>query len=313
MHDIAIISGSSNKVFAEKISSLLGVPLTPTLTTIFGNGECQVEIQDSVRNKDVFVVQSSSGTPNRHLMELFLILDALKRSSCYRVTAVLPNFPYARQDRKVKSRVPISAKLIANMIQSAGCDRVLTSELHSPQISGFFDIPVDNLYSSPVFLEFIRNKYPDNNICMTAPDAGSIKRAKAYSGRLGSEVAMIYKNRVVPGKIQEMVLIGNVEGKKCIIIDDMADTCGTLCTATSVLLNNGAVSVEAYCTHAVLSGKAIDNLYSSSINKLYVTDTIDNPTIKKSNKIEVLSMAPLFAKAVQGINEEQSLSNLFGD
>ena len=314
MRDLAIISGSSNVGFAEKVAQSLGVKLTPTMTEAFGNGEVRVEILENVRDKDVFVIQSSSNTPNRHLMELFLLLDALKRANCYRVITVLPNYPYARQDRKVKSRVPISARVVADLVQSVGCDRILTTELHSPQIAGFFNIPVDNLYSSPVFLDFIRQRHPDNNICMCAPDAGSVKRAKMYAGRLGADVAMIYKHRSAPGEIHEMSLIGEVEGSKCIIMDDMADTCGTLIKATNVLLNNGAYSVEAYCTHAVLSGNALDALRDSNLDKLFVTDTICKSTSKDfvhHPKIEVLSIANLFGEAIQGIHEERSLSHLF--
>jgi len=312
MKDLAIISGSSNKPLAAKISNILEIPLIDTMTTTFSNGECQVEISESVRNKDVFVIQSSSGyDTNDHIMELFLILDALKRSSCYRVTVVMPCYPYARQDRKVKSRVPVSAKLLANLIETAGADRLLTAELHSPQISGFFDIPVDNLYTNRIFLPFIKRKYPDNNICVVAPDAGSVKTAKHYAGRLGCEVAMIYKNRSAPGEIKEMNLIGDVQDKRCIIIDDMADSCGTICKATGLVMSYGAASVEAYCTHAILSGAAIDNLNKSELKKLYLTDTIDNPRVQDTNKIFILYAAELFAEAIKGINEEKSLSYLF--
>lgn len=311
MYDIAIISGSSNRPFVEKVCNYLNITPVETKVTVFGNGERQVEINESVRNKDVFVIQSSSDHVNDHIMELFLILDALKRSSCYRVTTVMPNFPYARQDRKVKSRVPISAKVMANLIQTAGSDRFLTAELHSPQIAGFFDIPVDNLYASNIFLEHIKAKYPNNNICMVAPDAGSVKVAKMYAGRLGCQVAMIYKNRSAPGEIKEMHLIGDVKGKHCIIVDDMADTCGTLCKATNLVINRGAKSVEGYCTHAVLSGNSIKNLEMSTISKLYVTDTINNSKVTSTDKIEVISIANLFGEAIKGINEEISLSYLF--
>jgi ribose-phosphate pyrophosphokinase len=312
MNELAVILGSSNEVLGRKICKELGVvPIKSSMIT-FGNGERQVEINESVRNKDVFVIQSSSNEQtNDHLMELFLILDALKRSSCYRVTTVMPNFPYARQDRKVKSRVAISAKLVANLIYTSGTDRFLTAELHSPQIGGFFDVPVDNLHMSRVFLPFIKQKYPNNNICIIAPDAGSVKAAKMYAGRLGCEVAMIYKNRSGPGEIKEMNLIGEVEGKSCIIIDDMADSCGTICKATELVMTYGATSVEAYCTHAILSGLAIDNLNNSELKKLYVTNTIDNSRVRDSNKIFVLPAEQLFSEAIIGINDEHSLSHLF--
>jgi len=311
MKDLAIISGSSNIPLATKISNILGIPLTKVVTTTFGNGECRVEISENVRNKDVFVIQSASNSTNDHLVELLLILDALRRSSCYRVTTVLPCFPYSRQDRKVMSRVPISAKLVANLIATAGTDRVLTSELHSPQISGFFDIPVDNLHMFNIFVPHIRDKHPNNNICVVAPDAGSIKVAKSYAGKLGCGVAMIYKQRTGPSEIGEMFLIGEVRGKHCIIADDMVDSGGTLVKAANLLVANEAASVECYCAHPVLSGKAFDTLERSYIEKLYVSDTINNTRIKTSTKIEILSAAPLFAEAIDGIYNEQSLSYLF--
>lgn len=311
MKELAIISGSSNLSLASKISNILNIPLTKVVTTTFGNGECRVEISENVRNKDVFVIQSASNSTNNHLMELLLILDALKRSSCFRVTTVLPCFPYSRQDRKVMSRVPISAKLIANLITTAGTDRVLTSELHSPQISGFFDIPVDNLHMFNVFVPHIKTNHPNNNICIVAPDAGSIKVAKSYAGKLGCGVAMIYKQRTGPSEIGEMFLIGDVQGKHCIIADDMVDSGGTLVKAANLLISYKAASVECYCTHPVLSGKAFDTLQRSFIERLYVTDTIDNPGVKMANKIEILSAASLFAEAIEGIHNEQSLSYLF--
>lgn len=311
MKKLALISGSSNTTLAEKISSTLGVPLTKVLTTEFSNSERQVEILENVRDMDVFVTQSSSDTTDQHFMELLLLLDALKRSSCFRVTTVMPCMPYCRSDRKMKSRVPISAKLAANLIQTAGTDRVLTAELHAPQIGGFFDIPVDNLHMFKVFIPKIKKEHPNNNICIVAPDAGSIKVAKSYAGKLNCDVAMIYKHRPAPGKIDEMKLIGEIKGKTCIIVDDMVDSGGTLIKAANILLGNGANSVECYCTHAVLSGHAVEKLLSSSIKKLYVTDTINNPKTKLTSNIEVLSAAPLFAEAIAGINKEVSLSYLF--
>lgn len=314
MKELAIISGSSNLPLASKISNIVGVPLTDVLTTTFGNGERRVEIRENVRNKDVFVIQSTSDTTDNHLMELLLLLDALKRSSCYRVTVVMPNYFYSRQDRKVISRVPVSAKLVANLITMAGANRVLTAELHAPQIGGFFDFPVDNLHMFKVFVPHIKENHPKNNICIVAPDAGSIKTAKSYAGKLNCDVAMIYKNRTEPGTIAEMKLIGEVKSKNCIIIDDMADSCGTLCKASNLLDYYGAKSVEAYCTHAVLSGNAIKNLERSVISTLYVTDTIDRSSILRSaHNISVLSSAKLFAEAVKGINSENSLSYLFDD
>lgn len=313
MKELAIISGSSNLPLAEKISSILNIPLTKVLTTTFGNSERRVEINENVRNKDVFVIQSSSDTVNDHLIELLLLLDALKRSSCFRVTTVMPCMPYSRQDRKVKSRVPISAKMVANIIKTAGTDRFLTSELHAPQIGGFFDIPVDNLHMFKVFIPKIKEEHPNNNICIVAPDAGSIKVAKSYAGKLNCDVAMIYKHRSGPGKIDEMKLIGEVKNKTCIIVDDMVDSGGTLIKAANLLTSNGAASVECYCAHAVLSGEAVENIARSFMKKLYVTDTIDNPKTKLHGNIEVLSAAPLFAEAIYNINQEISLSHLFND
>jgi len=312
MNNIALIAGSSNKTLATKISKCLEVPLTDTIATVFSNGERYVSIKESVRHKDVFVIQSASNEQtNDHLMELFLILDALKRASCRRVTVVMPCYPYARQDRKTESRISISAKVVADLMQTVGMDRLLTAELHSPQIGGFFNVPVDNLYTNRIFLPFIKRKYPDNNICVVAPDAGGVKVAKHYAGRLGCEVAMIYKNRSGPGEIKEMNLIGDVTDKNCIIVDDMADTCGTLCKATDLVLNYGAASVEAYCTHAILSGAAIDTLNKSELRKLYLTDTVYNPRTQDTNKIFILSAAELFAEAISGIHSEKSLSYLF--
>jgi len=311
MKELAVIIGSSNEDLGREICKHLGIKHTPALLTEFGNGERRVEIGRNVRDKDVFVIQSSSANTDSDIMELLLILDALKRSSCFRVTTVMPNYPYARQDRKVKSRVPISAKLLANLIQTAGSDRFLTAELHAPQIGGYFDCPTDNLHMFNVFVPHIQDNHPNNNLCIVAPDAGSIKVAKSYAGRLGCDVAMIYKNRTDPGKIAEMKLIGDVKGKKCIIVDDMADTCGTLCKASNLLGYYGAVSVEAYCTHPVLSGDAIKNLRNSAITTLYVTNTIDSDAARRCDNIEILSASSLFAEAIQGINQEKSLAYLF--
>ena len=313
MKELAIISGSSNEKLAQAICEKLGVVPTKVLTSAFGNGERRVEIQENVRNKDVFVIQSASDTTNDHLMELLLLLDTLKRSSCYRVITVMPCFPYARQDRKMKSRTPVSAKLVANLITTAGTDRFLTSEMHSPQSCAFFDLPVDNLHMFKLFVPHIKKNHPNNSICVVAPDAGSIKIAKSYSGKLNCGVAMIYKHRSAPSEIGEMCLIGEVRDKHCIIIDDMVDSGGTLIKASNLLVSNGASSVECYCTHAILSGKAAYNISRSSIKRLYVSDTIDNPRVKPAENIESLSAAPLFSEAIKGINNEQSLSHLFDD
>ncbi len=317
MHDLAIIPGTSNKDLAYKICENLGVSPIEVLTSHFNNGECRIEINGNIRNKDVFVVQSASNTVNDHLMELFLTLDAIKRSSCYRTTVVMPCMPYARQDRKVRSRVPISAKLIADILGHIGTDRFITAELHSPQISGFFDIPVDNLYSASIFLEHIKKNVVKANLCVVAPDAGSVKVAKKYAGRLQCEVAMIYKNRSAPGQIKEMSLIGDVKNMHCLIIDDMVDGGGTLSTAAALLMEKGALDVTAYCTHPVLSGKGAEVIQMSALKKLYVTNTIDNPNVFRYNrevsKIDVLDASGLFAEAIRCINTEMSTAHLFNE
>ena len=313
MKELAIISGSSNIPLSTRICKNLGIEATPTTLTTFSNGERQVEINANVRNKDVFVIESASNTINDHLMELFLLLDALKRSSCYRVITVMPCFPYSRGDRKMKSRTPVSAKLVANLITAAGTDRVLTSEMHNPASCAFFDLPVDNLHMHKLFVPHIKKNHPNNNIIVVAPDAGSIKVAKSYAGKLDCGVAMIYKHRTGPSKIGEMCLIGEVEDKHCIIVDDMVDTAGTLVRAANLLMASGASSVECYCTHAILSGEAGSNLRKSFIKKLYVSDTIDNPKVKLIDCVEALSSDSLFSEAIKGINNEQSLSHLFDD
>lgn len=317
-NDVAIIAGSEAQDFAYRVCDELAskdanhtVQPINTLLDKFSNGESRVEILDSIRDKDVFVFQSTGKNSNDDIMELVLILDALKRAGCYRITTVLLNYPYARQDRKVKSRVPISSKLVADLLTMAGTDRVLTIELHSPQTAGFFNCPVDNLYSGPVFIDHIKSKHPDNNICIVAPDAGSVKRAKSYAKVLDCDVAMLYKHRDEANKVAEMHLIGEVEGKSCIIIDDMIDTAATLCKAAEIIKENGAKDMVAYATHAVLSGRAIENLNWSNIDHVYVTDTINNESILKCHKLEVISVAPLFADAIVGIHTGKSLSFLF--
>jgi ribose-phosphate pyrophosphokinase len=311
MKELAFISGSSNLPLAEKVSKIIGVPLTRMLTTTFGNGERRVEILENVRNKDVFVIQSASDNTNDHLIELLLILDTLRRSSCYRVTVVMPCFPYSRQDRKIQSRVPISAKLIANLITTAGTDRFLSVDLHSQQISGFFDVPVDDLHLSRTMLDNIKKVHPNNNITIVSPDLGGVKRAKHFAGKLGCSVAIIYKQRSEPGKIAEMILIGEVKGKHCIIVDDMIDTGSTLIKSSNLLMSSGAISTECYCTHAVLSGSAVEKIDNSVINSLFVSDTINNTRVSNYDTIKVLSAAPLLAEAITGIHNEVSLAYLF--
>jgi ribose-phosphate pyrophosphokinase len=311
MKELAIISGSSNIPLASKISDILGVPLTNILATTFGNGERRVEILENVRDMDCFVIGGSSSNTDGHVMELLLLLDTLRRSNCYRVTTVLPCFPYARGDRKMKSRTPIAAKLLANMITTAGTQRILNVELHCPQIGSYFDLPCDNLHSFGVFLPKIKELFPNNNVVVVAPDLGGSKVAKSYGGKLDCNVAMIYKHRVEVGKVADMTLVGDVEGKHAIIVDDIIDTSTTIVKAANLLMYNKAKSVTCFATHAVLSGNALDNIDRSPLEKVYVTDTIDNPRTKYSTRIEVLSVAPLLSKAISGVNKEESLSYLF--
>ena len=319
---IKLISGSSNRPLAEKIAKYVGVELSPALIDVFNDGESQIEIHDNMRGCDVFVIQSTCAPANHNVMELYLILDALKRSSCWRVTAVIPYFGYGRQDRKIKPRVPISAKAVADIISFGGIDRVLTIDLHSGQAQGFFNCPVDHLFGSMVFIDEIRtiveaNK--DTEFVLVSPDAGSNDRVEAYSDILGLPMATCYKKRGRPGEISKMILLGYVKGMHCILIDDMIDSGGTLIKATHLLLNEQADCVDVYATHGVLSGNAIHNLNGSNIRRLVLTDTIpvrpeldtNNPNCM-SRKFTHRSVAQLFATAIKNIHSETSVSCLFG-
>ena len=313
---LKIITGSSNPVLATKICDNLMECEDVVDTTIgrFADGESKIEIHEDVRGCDVFVIQSTCKPVNDSVIELCLILDALKRSNCWRITAVLPYYGYARQDRKIKPQVPISAKAIANLITISGVDRVVTVDLHAGQIQGFFDIPVDNLYASPVFLKHIVSNYNDdvNNLVIVSPDMGSTDRAKAYAKRIGCSVAVVYKRRDKLNQIEEMILLGEVEGKDAIIIDDMVDSAGTLVGAADIIMNAGALSISAYCTHPVLSDPAIERLNKSKFNAVYVTDTI--PLNEKSltcNKLEVIGIADIMSKAIYNIHHENRLCELF--
>jgi len=314
----AVITGNANKKLASKIVSEL-ISIAPeddliyidNAVTKFSNGETRIEIGQSLRNRNVFVLQSTTPNPNNDLVELLLILDTLNRCECDRVVVVFLNYPYARQDRKIQARVPISAKLVATLVETQKVDGVITMELHSPQISGFFNCTVNNLYTKKVLIEHIKRTYPDNNICIVAPDAGSIKRAKSYAKDLDCEVALLYKHRDKNNNIDEMVLIGNVTNKNCVMIDDMCDTGGTICTAANILQDSGAKGVVAYATHAVLSGPVIERINNSALKKLYVTDTIDNVMAQLSIRIEVISVAVLFAEAIYALNNKNSLELMF--
>ena len=307
---LKLITGNSNLSLAESIANHLGSPLTPRIAKPFSDGEIRIEIGDNVRGSDVFVIQSTCKPVNDNLIELCLMLDALKRASAKRITAVVPYYGYARQDRKVIPRVPISAKMVADFISVAGADRLLTIDLHAGQIQGFFDIPVDNLYASKVLLEYLKDL--DGDKVVVSPDAGGMERARAFAKRLDCGLAIIDKRRDKPNQAEAMHVIGDVKGKMAIIVDDMVDTAGTLVTASKALKERGAKTVIACASHPVLSGPAVDRLVESSIEKLIVTDTIPlSEEAKNSGMIEVVSVAGLLAQAIKNIHNESSVSVLF--
>ena len=309
-----ILSGNSNRPLAELVSSYLNVPLMKADVKRFTDNEVWVEILENVRGEDVFLVQSTSYPANDNVMELLICLDALKRASAKRITAVIPYFGYARQDRKPGPRTPISAKLMANVITSAGADRVLTLDLHAGQIQGFFDIPLDNLYASPVFVEDIEKTYYDiSNIVVISPDVGGVSRARSLSKRLGdSELAIVDKRREKAGESEVMNIIGEVAGKDCVIFDDIVDSAGTLCNAAQAIMDKGAKSVSAYVTHGVLSGKAVERIRNSVLSHISITDSIQlSDEAKNESKIRIVSISPLIAKAIKNIYDESSVSVLF--
>ncbi len=314
-HDIMVFSGNANPVLAKAICNHLDISLGQAAVGSFSDGEVSVEVGENVRGKDVFIIQPTCKPTNDNLMELLVMIDAMKRASAYRITAVIPYFGYARQDRRVRSqRVPITAKVVANMLTSVGVDRVLTVDLHADQIQGFFDRPVDNVYASPILMGDIwKQKYPD--MIVVSPDVGGVVRARAVAKQLGdAELAIIDKRRPKPNMAQVMNIIGDIDGKTCIIVDDMVDTAGTLCMAANALKEHGAAGVFAYCTHPVLSGKALDNLNSSVINKLIVTDTIPLTTeIQQCDKIRSVSIAWMLAETIRRIHFEESVSSLYMD
>jgi ribose-phosphate pyrophosphokinase len=310
-YDIKLFAGNSNRILAEQICDCLGVPLGKALVTTFSDGETRIEIGENVRGADTFVVQSGAYPVNDHLMELLVMIDALKRSSARRITAVMPYYSYARQDRKNKPRVPITARLVADLITRVGTSRILTMDLHAGQIQGFFDIPVDNLYASPVLLPYIREFF-DGNLVIVSPDAGGVARARAYARRLKAGLALIDKRREEPGKAQAMNIIGEVEGKTAVILDDLVDTAGTLVEAAKELLDKGAKEVHACVTHAVLSGPAIERIEKGSLKSLVVTDTVPlRSEAADCLKIEVLPTNHLFCQAIKNIHNEDSISSLF--
>jgi len=309
--EIKIFTGNANPALAQELCQKMNIPLGNALVGCFSDGEINVQIVDNVRGMDVFVVQPTSSPGNRHLMELLIMIDALKRASATRITAVLPYYGYSRQDRKVQPRVPITSKLVADLITTAGANRVLTVDLHAGQIQGFFNIPVDNLFAAPVLLDYIRSK-TFKNLAVVSPDAGGVERARAFAKRLGASLAIIDKRRDKPNEAQVMNIIGDVKGHDCLLLDDMVDTAGTLAEGAGALKANGAGNIYAACTHAVLSGPAVQRINDSPLSELIATNTIALDSKQKDcKKLKVLSVAPLLAEAITRIHEETSLSSLF--
>lgn len=307
-----IVAGNSNRPLAEAISAYLNLPLTKAVIRRFSDMEVFVEIQENVRGEDVFVIQSTSYPANDNLMELLVCLDALRRGSARRITAVMPYFGYARQDRKSGPRTPISAKLVANLITEAGADRVLTLDLHAGQIQGFFDIPVDNLYAAPTMTKDILDRFDGDDLMVVSPDVGGVVRARIIAQRINADLSIIDKRRERAGVSEVMNIIGDVEGRRCILIDDIVDLAGTLCNASAALMDQGAASVMAYVTHGVLSGGAVARVSSSPMEKLITTDSITaTEAVRVSHNIEQLTIAPLIAEAIRRISEESSVSSLF--
>ena len=307
-----LLSGNSNKPLSKNIAKFLKSKLVNSSIRKFADGEIYVEINENIRGNSIFIIQSVSSPANDNLMELLLCIDALKRSSAKNITAVIPYFGYARQDRKVVPRTSISAKLVSNLITKAGADRVVTVDLHAGQIQGFFDMPVDNLFTTPLFSKFIKRKITSKNLICVSPDMGGVARTRALATRLKADLAIIDKRRPAPGKSQVMNIIGDVKNKTCIIVDDIIDSGGTIVNAVDALKKKGAKEVFVFITHAVLSGEAAKKIKNSRIKKLIITDTIDNSDkIKNNNKIEVLSISSLMSEAIKRIANSNSVSDLF--
>ncbi len=307
-----IISGNSNPILANQISKELKVKTIDVTVTRFSDQEVFVEINENIRGKNIFVIQSTSMPANDHIMELLITIDALKRASANKVTAVIPYFGYARQDRKVGPRTPISAKLVADILTTAGIDRLLTIDLHAGQIQGFFDIPVDNLYAAPVITKDILKNYKDKDLVVISPDVGGVVRARGIAKRINGDLAIVDKRRDKANESEVMNIIGNINNRDCIIVDDIVDTAGTLCNAAEALINEGANSVSAYITHGVLSGSAIERLQNSKLKELVITDSIA-PTklILDASNIRIINLAPLIAEAIRRISSDSSVSSLF--
>ena len=313
MHDerFKIFSGTANPILAEAICGHLDVPLGKALLGRFSDGEIYFQILENVRGADVFVVQPCSYPVDNHLLELLLMIDAFKRASAWRITAVLPYYCYARQDRKDKPRVPISAKLVADLLETAGASRALTLDLHAPQIQGYFDVPVDHLYGSPVLVDYFRNKKLPN-LTVVSPDAGGVERARAFAKKLGAPLAIVDKRRVDLDVTEVMNLIGDVKGRSTLIVDDIIDTAGTLVKTADALIREGATQVFAACTHAVLSGPAVERIENSRITEVVATDSVPvSEAARNLKKVTILSVADLLARGIRSIHEETSISELF--
>jgi len=307
-----VLAGTSNPKLCKDIAKNLKLKLVNTSIKRFADDEIYVEINENIRGNTIFVIQSTSNPANDNLMELLICIDALKRSSAKNITAVIPYFGYARQDRKVVPRTAISAKLVSDLITNAGANRILSVDLHAGQIQGFFNIPVDNLFATPIFARHIKKKITLNNLICVAPDVGGVERTRALSRRINTNIAIIDKRRPAPGKSEVMNIVGNVKNKNCVIIDDIIDSGGTIVNAAKALKEKGAKDVYVYITHAVLSGQSIDKIEKSQIKKLITTDTIDNlKKIKNSKKIEIISIAPMISEAMKRISNSTSVSSLF--
>ncbi|WP_305766831.1 ribose-phosphate diphosphokinase [Candidatus Epulonipiscium viviparus] len=311
--DIKIFTGNAHKELALEITEELGIELGQSEVSAFSDGEISVKIDEKVRGADVFIIQPTSMPTNDHLMELLIMIDAMKRASAGRITAVIPYYGYARQDRKTRARDPISAKLVADLLQTAGADRLLTMDLHCAQIQGFFNLPVDHLVGMPVLTKYYMDKFNDDltDVVAVSPDLGSVGRVRGFATKLNTPLAIIDKRRTRANVSEIMNIIGEVEGKKVILIDDMIDTAGTICNAAEALKDRGATSIYACCTHGVLSGPAIDRINASPIEELVILDTIKIPEAKKLAKIQEINTAPLFADAIRRIHEDLSVSKLF--
>ncbi|MGC2424087.1 MAG: ribose-phosphate pyrophosphokinase [Nitrospirota bacterium] len=309
--ELKLFSGNSNIILAKEIADHLGIPLGDAFVATFSDGEINVKINENVRGGDIFVVQPTSQPVNNHLMELLIMIDAFKRASAKRITAVIPYYGYSRQDRKAQPRVPITARLVADLISAAGADRVLTVDLHAGQIQGFFNVPVDNLFATPVLFDYLKD-IGLNDPVVISPDAGGVERARAFSKKLGGSIAIIDKRRSAPNEAEVMNLIGEVSGRDALLLDDMIDTAGTITKAVDAIKKHGAKKVMAACSHAVLSGPAIKRLNESELDKIVVTNTIAmDGKQKECPKLKVLTVAPLLGEAIKRIHEESSLSSLF--